>query len=112
MSVKTQSWDIPIRLPSMANGRMHWATKARIVKKQRDAVALLVRHVSIKPPCLVTLTRFGPRSLDCDNLQSSFKAVRDEVASLLHVDDADPRVRWEYRQARGPYGCVIEITAG
>jgi len=34
-----------------------------------------------------------------DNLRGALKAVRDQVATWLGVDDADPRVTWEYGQA-------------
>lgn len=31
------------------------------------------------------------------------------VAAWLGVDDADPRVTWQYGQRRGEYGVRIEI---
>ena len=31
---------IPLALPSLANARLHWATKARIVKEQRRRTTL------------------------------------------------------------------------
>ncbi len=35
----------------------------------------------------------------------------DEIASVLGVEDKDPRVRWEYSQAetRGQPGVVVQI---
>jgi hypothetical protein len=51
----------------------------------------------------VVLTRITPsaRGLDDDNLGSSFKAIRDEVAAWLGIDDRDPRVRWRCEQEKG-----------
>jgi hypothetical protein len=65
-----------------------------------------VAGVKVPPfqAALVELTRLCParcRSRDGDNLQASAKAVRDEVAALLGVDDADlngGKVSWSYRQ--------------
>ena len=106
---------IPLRLPSAANLREHWSARARRVKAQRQAVAI---YVLGKPrpalPVVVTLTRVAPRALDGDNLQSAFKAPRDEVARWLGVDDADPRVTWSYAQRSGGvgrYGIEIELFA-
>ena len=41
------------------------------------------------------------------NLAGGFKAVRDQVASWLGVDDADPRVTWVYAQDRAKHYEVI-----
>ena len=96
---------IPHRLPSAANERLHWRVKAKRTQAQRQLVAL---YIGGKPkpalPVAVTLTRIAPRALDGDNLQSAFKAPRDEVAKWLGVPDNDPRVTWEYGQRRGGVG--------
>jgi len=93
---------LPIRLKSSLNQREHWAKKAKRVKAERDATAwVLGSRPRPALPCTVLLTRIAPRTLDDDNLRGAFKAVRDEVARWLGVDDADPRVRWEYAQERG-----------
>jgi hypothetical protein len=52
-------------------------------------------------PCAVTMTRIAPRLLDDDNLARSAKAVRDQLAELLAIDDRDPRVAWRCEQERG-----------
>ncbi len=70
-----------LTLPSMANSRMHWAAKARIVKKQRSAVSNALFGLPTPPlPVTVTFTRIAPRRLDDDNLAMSCKGVRDAVA--------------------------------
>lgn len=102
---------IPLRLPSAANLREHWAAKAKRVKSQRAAVALYLGNGPRPPfPVVVTLTRIAPRALDGDNLQGAFKGARDEVARWFGVPDNDPRVTWHYDQRRdGPKVYAIEI---
>lgn len=107
--------ELCLTLPSMANVRMHWATKARIVKKQRRAVSDIL--CGIKPPPLpvkVTLTRIAPRRLDSDNLSSSCKGIRDAVAEWMGVDDASDQYEWVCQQEKGKTPMVrieVENTA-
>lgn len=106
---------LPLRVESEANRREHWAAKHRRTKAQRRHVAeaWLAAYGARRPtlPCVVTLTRLGGQPLDQeDNLNIAFKGVRDELAAILGVNDRDPRVRWQYRQAPG--GAVgIQIEA-
>jgi hypothetical protein len=88
------------------NRRDHWTVRRSRFDRQAAAVfACWPRKngsvVVPMMPCVVTLTRIGPRELDSDNLAGGFKAVRDQVAICLGVDDGDERVRWVYRQERG-----------
>lgn len=66
-------------------------------------------------PCIVELTRVAPLAggtLDGDNLQSAFKALRDGIAARLGIDDADSRVTWVYKQALGKkYAAQVKISA-
>jgi hypothetical protein len=103
---------LPLRTVSEANGREHWAAKARRVKLHRQGAywqlraSGALRHL----PCVVTLVRVAPRDLDGDNLQSSLKACRDGVADWLQVDDRDPRVTWNYEQRKGqPKEYAVEV---
>lgn len=115
---------IPMKLPSAANLREHWAVKAKRVKAQRKTVALamlaegdelrrLRSLLSMGATLRIVLTRSAPRKLDDDNLASAFKAVRDEVAKQLGVDDGSDAIEWRCIQAPGaglpPY---ILITVG
>jgi hypothetical protein len=81
---------VPVELVSEANMREHWAVKRKRKKRQRE----LVRHF--------------------DNLVGSFKAVIDEMAELLGVDDSTirwPELRTEafsQRQAAA-MGCRIKV---
>lgn len=108
---------IPIRTISEANRSRneHWAVTRERVKAQRAAVSLCWRLVDpgSRPslPSVVTMTRIAPRALDDDNLARSFKAVRDQVAAEMGVDDRDPRVTWRYAQRRGrPNEYAVEIS--
>lgn len=96
---------IPLRTVSALNRREHWAVRARRVKAERRAALLITQPNWIdKFPATITLVRFGPRKLDDDNLRGAMKGVRDGVADRLGVDDADPRITWEYQQEKGKYG--------
>lgn len=67
-----------------------------------------------RPPVEVVLTRIAPRELDDDNLARSFKAVRDQVAVHLGVDDRSKLVTWRYAQEKGKpreYAVRIEVTS-
>lgn len=102
---------IPLRTVSGMNVREHWRARARRVKSEREAVALVLATKK-RPalPVVVTLTRIAPSAgLDPDdNLPSAFKATRDQIADWLGVDDRDRKtVRYEYDQRRGPWGVEI-----
>lgn len=113
---------IPMRLPSVANLREHWATKAKRVKAQRGAVALALKsrrasltelHAELARgrSLSVVMVRVSPRKLDGDNLSSAFKAVRDEVAKQLGVDDGSDQVAWACKQEKGPELVTVHIAA-
>jgi hypothetical protein len=111
---------LPMRLPSVANLREHWATKAKRTKAHRNAGRLAwqqllcagVLPVACWSPLVVILTRVSPRRLDDDNLASAFKAFRDGLADGMKplgvVDDRDPRVRWVYSQEFG--AAVVRVS--
>lgn len=109
---------VPLRLISEANvsQREHWAVKHKRTKRTRAAVSDALRGFGLRPslPCTVTITRCAPRRLDSDNAVRAAKAVRDEVAAWLGVDDADPRITWRYAQERAAartYGVKISWSA-
>lgn len=112
-----------MKLPSSANQRQHWRAKAAQVAKQRHAMKLgfegrfkrqgvleCIAELTRGGVLRVVLTRISPRKLDSDNLQSAFKAVRDEIAARLGTDDGSDQWDWEYRQQRGPHSVQIEIS--
>lgn len=101
----------PLRIESVANKREHWSVKYRRTKRDRQAMMVVIPR-GLPVPCEVTITRIAPRRLDGDNLQSGCKAIRDAIAERLGVDDADPRVIWNYAQEKGKpkeYAVRIEI---
>lgn len=104
---------IPLRTETAGtNLREHWAARSRRVKLEREAVAwFLTQHPRVALPCTVLLTRLGPTNgLDGDNLQGSLKAVRDQVATWLCVDDRCPSVQWHYAQRRAKNWAVhVEV---
>lgn len=125
------SWTIPIKTVSEANSREHWHKKAQRHQQQQHFVRLAYSSLAIKPstPCQVILTRLAPRRLDSDNLQMSFKWIRDELADLIIPEetktyvnrkgklktlkgraDDDPRITWLYSQDKAPaLGIRIDI---
>lgn len=103
-----------LRTHSKLNQRVHWAAKARETKDERDATWIAWQTsgiLAVDLPAQVLLTRIGPRELDDDNLQGALKAVRDQVAAGMGVDDSDPLVEWTYDQESGPYGVRVTITS-
>lgn len=104
-----------LRLTYTLNSREHWSVKAREVDYQRAAVRHAFEGVALpSEPTRVLIVREGPVLLDSDNLAGACKAVRDEIAARLRVDDG-PRgpVTWvaEQTKERG-YGVRVEITGG
>lgn len=105
---------LPIRTVSAMNAREHWRPKAKRVKQERETTAWMLRgKVCPSIPCTVTLTRMGPSNgLDDDNLASSNKGIRDEIAKWLGVDDRSPLVMWRNGQERAKDWAVrVEIVA-
>lgn len=105
---------IPIRTGRGLNNREFWAARARRVKKERRAVWAYWPRAKLRAftlPIYVLLTRIAPSpGLDGDNLQGSLKAIRDQVAAQLGVDDGDTAsIRFEYAQERGPWGIRVQL---
>lgn len=105
---------VPIKLPSLANTRMHWRAMAKIKQQQRRAVKYALIGKTVPPlPLTITITRIGARKLDDDNLRSACKYVRDQIAEFVGVDDGSTLYTWRYDQRtapRGQHGIGIEIA--
>ena len=113
---------IPMRLYSEMNVREHWAKKYKRWKDQKYRLfANLIAFAPHGPyplPCIVKLTRIAPRKFDGDNLQASFKHLRDCIAGLLiplknsgHADSS-PLITWIYDQKKGgvrEYAIQVQI---
>lgn len=106
--------ELPLRLRSIANERVHPLKRWRQGKAQRNAIRKAINPLLLpKLPAIVTITRIGPRKLDSDNLAISAKAIRDALAELWGVDDGSDMYQWRYTQesaGRGVYGVRIEVT--
>lgn len=103
---------VPIRTVPGLNVREHHMARSRRVKAEREAVAWYLKGCAApRLPCSVLLTRQSPRGrLDDDNLPGSLKAVRDEIAAWLGVDDRHTHiVSYRYAQARGEWGVRVEF---
>src|SRR5262245_49440248 len=100
-----------MKLESNANMREHWAVKAQRTKRQRTRVTPVMQaHTrGIRPLVVVTITRVSPRALDKDNLAGSCKAVQDEIAKVLRIDDGSRLIDWHYVQAKGDYAVRVRI---
>jgi hypothetical protein len=102
---------IPLRLPSLANCRMHWRRLARLKQTQRAATRAALQGLTLPDlPLRVTITRVGPRRLDDDNLASAAKYVRDAIAEAVGVDDGSALYEWRYAQRVGKYGVEVEVV--
>lgn len=112
------TFTVPIKATFTLNSREHWSARARKRKAERSLTKLghlgalatrPRRSPALRPPFVVTLTRIGPRKLDSDNVQGALKAIRDEVAAQLGIDDGDPRITWNYGQEKGEYAVRVVI---
>lgn len=112
-AVATIEVEFALRLVSEANQREHWAKKHKRAQQHRGLIRwALGGRKRPALPCVVTITRIAPRSLDSDNLVGSAKATRDGIADWLGVNDKDPLVVWNVRQERGApkqYGVRVTI---
>jgi len=101
---------IDVTLLRGQNNREHHRARAARVAAERLATRLALADgdwrgepVSLRRPELgarVTIIRpFVSTALDGDNLSAACKAVRDEVAAFLGVDDASARLHWVYLQS-------------
>lgn len=111
----TVSMVVPIRTISRVNAEEHPMARARRVRRERDAVLLFWGQRAATVPCTVYLTRIAParaKVLDDDNRPVAVKALRDELARLLGVDDGDARVKWAYPpQEAGAWGVRLTVVS-
>jgi hypothetical protein len=107
---------MPIVTKSEANMRDRWGIIKRAQQNNLAAflyVCLLKQRRTLTRdwPIIVTMTRYGKRVLDDDNLQRSLKAVRDGIADAIGIDDGDTEFyTWQYKQEKGmDYGVRLEF---
>lgn len=102
-TITSLDFQAPVKTVSEANQREHHMAKYR--RKQEQQLEMMVALQNnligrrVKLPCVVKLTRIGPKALDPDAVSGSLKHVQDAIAKKLGVDDGDTeKVRWEYSQ--------------
>jgi hypothetical protein len=114
---------ITMPVPTLSENKyrgMHKFVKAKKTKAQRDTVRLLIRQLRVLPRVVdgkpnrfeVKLVRISAGELDDDNVRGALKAVRDEVAAWIGLDDRDPLIAFTYGQEkveRGTAGVRVEI---
>lgn len=103
---------VPVATPNPSNGSHgHWARSSATARRVRATVlagcALLPPALRTAAAWIVVLERHGRGVLDTDNLGTALKHARDAAAAWLGIDDADPRVRWAYRQRRAATPAVV-----
>ena len=108
---------LPIKLECATNKREAWYVTLPKKRAQRyeakftTLAAFPFRKVFGKR-FVITITRYGLRKMDDDNLATSAKYVRDGIADALGIDDGDSRIKWEYKQEIGKaYGCKVQIRS-
>jgi hypothetical protein len=81
--------------------RTHWAKR---VKAHRDLSLKLATALgrgpfpAWRPGMTIHLYSFRKRRLDHDNLVGGMKPLRDSIARMIGVDDADSNFSWRYTQ--------------
>lgn len=101
---------LPIKTRSPNGSHRSWRTVWRYKRAARAGARQVCPQHPL--PVVVRLVRFSAGVLDDDNLQGALKPVRDGCSDRLGVPDNDPRIRFEYGQARckrGEYGVRIEV---
>lgn len=104
---------------SEMNQREHWRVRNQRKQDQQVAVAISMKNVlrgkRIELPCIVNLTRIGPKKMDNDNLAGALKHCQDQIAKVLGVDDGDEsKVKfYHYQMPIGSrdYSVKVEIRS-
>lgn len=107
--------EIPLRLGNGLNDHRsnHWGGRSKRVESERDSIAWsLVGKTRPELPCKIQITRIAPSNgLDDDNLAGACKAVRDQLAKWIGVDDRRKDiVRYVYENERGDWGVRVEVV--
>lgn len=108
---------LPIKTVSEMNNRDHNLRRHSRFKKQAEELAVWWICLPMPPvhklqyyfPLTITFTRMSRNTLDDDNLRSSLKGIRDQIAKLAGADDGSDKFVWKYEQAKGKPGIMIRI---
>ena len=88
---------VPIRTKNPLNNREHFYKVAARGRKEKQAVGMVLLTKPLpRVPVTVQLTRHGKgnRPMDSDGLAASLKHVRDSIAAVYGLDDADSRIEF------------------
>lgn len=114
--MKQLEFSMPVRVFSETNAREHWGKKFKRKKAQKEETHIewkrAAHGVKISLPCVVRLVRVGSQRLDDDNLGESFKAIRDQIATEIGVDDGSELIKFEYAQeaiGKRQYAVKVEV---
>jgi hypothetical protein len=93
-----------IKTVSEANQRGHWSARSKRKKSQQRDFSILWKQQKcvVELPAVITFTRYSHKTMDTDNLAGAFKAIRDQLARELGIDDGSEQIRFEYAQERTP----------
>lgn len=105
-----KSYTLPIITVSEGNAHEHWRISHARHKKQKQIINHYLSELSSykNKKIVVKLVRIASRRLDVgDNLNYSFKWIRDSIANIIYpglkagrADDTD-LIHWEYDQEKG-----------
>lgn len=103
---------LPIRVVSGDNARIHWGQRSRQTKQKRQGIGLLLNGHGLRLPVLARMVRLAPRKLDGhDGLRSAMKVVADAVADAFGVRDDNVWISFDYDQKPSKaYGITIMIS--
>lgn len=111
---------VDVNTVSESNSRENWRSKFARHRTQKCIVSDAIKKFREKDTCIVTLTRYGMRRMDSDNLCAALKYVRDAVAESINPGlragraDDDDLIMWNYKQItgkerEGKVGVLIEV---
>lgn len=115
MRLTREEYEAILRRPAITKANPNMARMVPEVRKQNPRPALVKdapRQQAVRSGVEVSVTLIAVRKgkLDDDNAIASCKHLRDCIARTLGVDDADPRVRWEYGQVIGTRrGTIVKV---
>jgi hypothetical protein len=98
--------DKTLALGALAASKREPSPKPALDKKQRPR-----KKGSSRLALVCSIIACRHRLLDDDNGIAGAKPLRDAIARMLGIDDADPRIRWEYGQLRtdGEQGTIVKL---
>lgn len=106
--------ELPCRVYSVLNSRLHHMERHRRAKVQADTLRVCLLRAGlggwrVPMPVVVTWTHRGRVMDGHDNLRAAFKALSDDLSKWLGLDDSDDRIEWRYEQRPGAGGVTVRI---